>query len=59
MIDLNANKPAEYETFTFLFTDIEKDNLLINLEYGFVAFWKQVYLLLNNLVVLIRETLSL
>lgn len=59
VIDLNANKPAEYETFTFLFTDIEKDNLLINLEYGFVAFWKQVYLLLNNLMVLIRETLSL
>ena len=58
VIDLNANKPASYETFTYLYTDIEDDNTLTNIQYAIVAFWKQVYLIFNNLWVLIRETFS-
>ena len=58
VIDLNANDPSHYNTFTYLYEDVQGDNTLLNLEYKFIAFWKQVYLLLNNLWVLLRETIA-
>lgn len=58
VIDVNANNPSSYETFTYLYTDMEEENTLVKLEYGIVGFWKQVYLIFNNLWVLLRETLK-
>lgn len=58
IIDIDMNKPGQYETFTYLYTDIQYDNFFIDMEYRLVSFWKQVYLLFNNLWVLIRETFT-
>ena len=56
IFDVDMNKPGEYETFTFLFTDMDYDSVAFNALYKFVNFWKQIYLLLNNLWVSIRES---
>ncbi len=57
VIDLNKNDTSRYETFTYLYTDVEDDSTLTHVWYLFMAFWKQLYLLFNNAWVLLREAL--
>ena len=56
VFDIDLNDTSTYSTFTYLFTDIELEKPLMKLEYRFINFWKQVYLLFNNLWVLLRES---
>lgn len=58
VIDIDLKDTSTYSTFTYLFTDIELSNPLLQLEYRFINFWKQFYLLFNNLWVLLRESLK-
>ena len=56
IFDIDLNKPGEYETFTYLFTDLDYNSTAFDLMYKFVNFWKEVYLLFNNLWVRLRES---
>ena len=56
VFDLNLRDTSTYTTYTYLFTDFDYGTLA-TLEYKFMAFWKQLYLLFNNLWVLIRESI--
>ena len=58
VIDIDLKDTSTYSTFTYLFTDIEFSSPLQKLEYKFINFWKQFYLLFNNLWVLLRESLK-
>ncbi len=55
VIDLNAKDTSRYETFTYLYEDVANDNPVQRMAYLFMAFWKQIYLFFNNLMVLLRE----
>jgi len=58
IFDIDMNNPTDYTTYTYLFTDLDYNNTLFMFEYYFINFWKEIYLLFNNLWVLLRESFS-
>lgn len=58
VFDIDMNNPGEYETYLCLYTDFDYNNTLTNIEYHFVNFWKEIFLVFNNLWVLLRESFS-
>ncbi|MCH5198917.1 MAG: metallophosphoesterase [Oscillospiraceae bacterium] len=58
VFDIDMNNPGEYETHMCLFTDFDYNNIFITIEYKFVSFWKEIFLIFNNLWVLLRESFS-
>lgn len=59
IIDLDLRDTSRFETTTILYTDSAFADIINNFSYKFINFWKELYLIGNNLLVYAREILGI
>ena len=59
IIDLDLRDTSRFETTTILYTDSAFADIINNFTYKFINFWKELYLIGNNLLVYAREILGI